>query len=322
MKTAYAGYQPLRRAFTLIEILVVLGIIGLLIAILLPAVQAAREAARRANCASNLRQIGLGLANYASTHGTLPPGKDRMGFSFHVSILPHIENGSLYNALNFVIGADPSGQNLTVGSVALSIFSCPSDPHPLLEPDGSEFAWTSYAGSRGAGVQKYDESGAFIYPPCATVGYQEFSDGVATTAAVSEWTIGFGPKDLNDPRRMTFHTPMRLTKSEEFEQFANVCHSLDTSKARINGHRKGLNWMYGEFCATLYNHTLPPNDHTCLNGTGFQTAAWTSGSQHPGVVNVLVADGSVRPVADSVARKIWWAFGTRNGGEVLPAENF
>src|SRR4051794_16817704 len=124
------------RGFTLIELLVVIAIISVLIALLLPAVQAAREAARRIQCTNNLKQMGLGLHNYESIAGAFPPSNVlqgtgntvawRNGFSVHARILPFMEQGGMFNAINFLFD-HRSAQNATVVSLSVSIFTCPSD---------------------------------------------------------------------------------------------------------------------------------------------------------------------------------------------------
>src|SRR3954469_8704700 len=127
-----------RRGFTLIELLVVIAIIGVLIALLLPAVQAAREAARRMQCVNNLKQMGLALHNYESVAGAFPmsdvvadPGKPYQstnGFSVHVRILPFAEQGVAFNALNFTVNHQHDA-NTTIVGMKVGLFVCPSDPN-------------------------------------------------------------------------------------------------------------------------------------------------------------------------------------------------
>ena len=135
-----------KRGFTLIELLVVIAIIAVLIAFLLPAVQAAREAARRMQCVNNLKQLGLGLHNYESIAGAWPPScvlsgsgntvANWLGWSVHGRILPLLEQGPLFNAINFHFPGD-APINLTVATAQVSIFTCPSEADPSPLPDAT-----------------------------------------------------------------------------------------------------------------------------------------------------------------------------------------
>lgn len=305
--------------FTLLEIMVVISIVAILLAMLIPAVQSARGAARRAQCLSNLRQIGIGVANYAASFDCLPMANAR-GHSFLVAILPHIDQKSLFNSINFEAGEWDQKDNLAAVGTNLAVYLCASDPHEARS--GGPFGWTNYAGSRGVGVQKYGENGAFSFPPGKTVKHRDFTDGLSTTVMVSEWVLGGGSSDNPDPLRSTFHTPRRLTEPDEFEEFASLCRDLDTATARVNRNHKGENWMHGEFGKTLYNHTLALNGRTCLNGSGYQTGAWTAGSMHPGGANVLFADSSARFIRQSTQLEVWRALGSRNGGETISRDAY
>ncbi|HVJ81743.1 MAG TPA: DUF1559 domain-containing protein, partial [Planctomycetia bacterium] len=148
-----------RLGFTLIELLVVIAIIGVLIALLLPAVQMAREAARRSSCTNNLKQIGIALTNYAETHRTYPFGWDRHGTAWSAMILPYIEYAALYDRINFVeTGPASSGNwdaawgNTEVLRVVISTYRCPTMDQPEHQDYNGVIARvpTSYRGNAGS----------------------------------------------------------------------------------------------------------------------------------------------------------------------------
>lgn len=314
------GGDDRRGGFTLIECIVVAFVLLLCLAIAAPAVMRIRERARKASCADNLHRIGLGLASYASAFGTLPPATGPRGASLHVAILPHLGATAAHNAINAEISLDAiSEEHFTALQAAPDAFLCPSDSSES-EVGGRE--WTNYAGNRGVGVQRYGENGAFRFPHGRVVGYRDFADGTSNTSMASEWTLDGGRHDPRDPHLGIFHTPKSLDRPEQFAQFIDACDSLSPITGARSNKQKGVNWMHGEFCRTLYNHTMPINRKSCLNGSGYQVGAWTAGSRHPGGVHTLLADGSARFVGQSIALPLWHAIGSRNGGETLPDGGF
>jgi prepilin-type N-terminal cleavage/methylation domain-containing protein/prepilin-type processing-associated H-X9-DG protein len=202
-----------RIGFTLIELMVVIAIIGVLIALLLPAVQAAREAARRAQCTNNLKQLGLGAFNYESATGSFPLGTSYQhtnfptisqaanwhSFSAQALILPYLEQTPVYNAINFTWAPDSPPNNQTVWIQVLSVFLCPSDGN------AGRRNINSYAASYGAsttsnwswvdtgGYPIYnqipaDSSGLFTFGRAYKVS--DVTDGTSNTIAFSEWVVG------------------------------------------------------------------------------------------------------------------------------------
>jgi prepilin-type N-terminal cleavage/methylation domain-containing protein len=307
---------PLRRGISLIEVLVVLVIIGLLTGLLLVAVGAARDTARKASCLNNLRQLGIGLLGYDSTFGCFPGAANSHGYSIHVTLLPYIEQRPLFDSINLSILASPGGvENETIGSLQVSLFLCPSDPVSSVVAGGT--GWTSYAGNRGSGLQTYGEDGAFSFPPMTTHALSAFRDGASQTVAMSEWIRGEDAFRRGILLRSTFHTPTRLDRPDQLDAFAESCASINVLTARRSFHLKGSDWIRGELGHSLYNHVLEPGRPTCLNGSGYQIGAWTAGSLHPGISNVLFADGASRSFRTSTARAVWRALGSRNGGEVV-----
>src|SRR5687768_17044091 len=152
-------YRPYRKGFTLVELLVVIAIIGVLVALLLPAVQAAREAARRMSCSNNLKQFGIALHNFENTNRQLPAGEisSTAYLSPHVQMLPFFEQQSLYAMFDMLKGAFDA-PNTTPGAIQPPLFLCPTDPRP----DRSQaMGWTNYHPNAGSWVSINGWDGVF-----------------------------------------------------------------------------------------------------------------------------------------------------------------
>ncbi len=296
-----------RKAFTLIEVLVVITIIGLLVALLLPAVQSAREAARRVQCANNLKQIGLALSVYTTTFGVLPAGQGGKGQSVHVALLPYLDQRPLYASFNLDVGMDDE-INYTAISTRVSTFLCPSDP-----VSQRQFAPTNYAGNAGSGYYSQQFDGLFSDSPDhhGFVSPADITDGLSATAAVSEWLIGSW--SVKDSRR-EFYRP----DTTEPERFVTACRAASNGRPQAT-KLKGSRWHIGLWTNTLYDHALPINSANCLwpvIEADFMGSA-SAGGLHPGGANVLMADGHVRFVSEGIEPTVWRAFGTRDGGEIV-----
>jgi prepilin-type N-terminal cleavage/methylation domain-containing protein/prepilin-type processing-associated H-X9-DG protein len=278
-----------RRGFTLIELLVVIAIIGVLVALLLPAVQAAREAARRSQCVNNLKQIGLAMHNYHSTNDIFPIGNDCIGggpgcigwdaFSPQAELLGYMEQSALYNAINFNLSASQP-QNTTGVLSKIRSYLCPSDGNA----GGSFSGWTyssndnsntnSYAASTGTTYIPGDNgqatpspsTGMFAYTSC--YGIRDCIDGSSNTIAFGEQLVG-GPS-LNTYRGNGLNgsggQPQWGGKSlDAFSNVAQVTSDLSgctttflSTPANIqNTH--GYVWSFGSTGFTLFNTIVPPN---------------------------------------------------------------
>lgn len=312
-----------RKAFTVVELLVSIAIIGLLVAILLPAVLSARASARRAQCQSNLRQFGVAIQSFEATHVHFPPGGDEQ-LSFHVRLLPHLEQQPLRTRIDAAIAAAPgaSATFLTACQVApehFSAFLCPDDSGSPDQPPSLPCGGSNYAGNFGSGVQRFGFNGLFRFlsptawggPP--NIRPQDASDGLSQTAAVGEILLGSGsPERL----RSLWLTPYSLTLPDELDQFAVLCEAVDPSSAASIGPT-GLPWTNGSGGRSLYCHILPPNRPSCTNGGSIPYGAFTAASLHSGGVNLLLADGAVRFISEQIDRDVWRAAGSRNGRELL-----
>jgi len=183
---AFVGGCALRRGFTLVELLVVISIIGSLVALLLPAMQAAREAARRTSCTNNLRQMGVALATYHDSFATLPPavledwGGSPYLHTWMVFVLPYLEETSLFRQYDFSQGQNAEA-NRPVVSQPLSIYSCPSSDSAQYEGDG-HFAKGDYAAS--SGVEPVVNGGPMY--PASRVRFKKITDGLSKTLLVGE----------------------------------------------------------------------------------------------------------------------------------------
>lgn len=310
---SYVGISTMKHrsklhAYTLIEVLVVMVIIGILIALILPAVQASREMARQSRCRGNLKQIGLALQQYASVHGTFPLGwgGSRTGHSFLVALLPSLEQQPLYDTINM-----QTGLSETLVTTSLSTFICPSDGLMRTNPLGK----TNYAGNRGSGVQAYGYNGAFALDD--PIGLQEFTDGLSHTAAVSEWLVGPNSGGIRMTERSVFSTGVPLAGKDQLNRFASSCRNLDPRTAPLTPAVIGVPWTHGDLGGSLYNHVVEIHGHSCLNGSLWQEGAWTAKSNHPEGVNVLFADGHVQFLKNSTDLPLWRALGSRDGGEIV-----
>lgn len=307
--------RPLSRsAFTLIETLVTITILLILIALILPAVQAARESARRTQCANNLRQLGLALNSYHSSSNCFPAGNNGSGYSLHAMLLPQLEQNALYNALNF---QDPcvlqrrSWSNATVAGIEVEAFICPSDRHKTVWP-----AYTSYAGSRGVERRNFTDTGVFSFWSNPPVSLAEITDGASSTVAIAEWVTGPQRLAERDPLGSIFDVPGPLNGPSNVDAFATACRGVDWTAASIVDNGKGWGWIGGGYYKTLYNHNLSPNDPSCINQGFVQEGIYSAGSRHNEHTHVVFADAHVQLLKNFLPVEIWRALGTRSGGEV------
>jgi prepilin-type N-terminal cleavage/methylation domain-containing protein/prepilin-type processing-associated H-X9-DG protein len=297
--------------FTLVELLVVIAIIGTLVALLLPAVQAAREAARRMSCTSNLKQLGLALHNYHDALGALPVARNPypLVHSALSRVLPYLEQANVERLVEYTLPLS-AGANQAALQTPVKLFACASDGAKGRVP-GSAFAGTNYVVNNGSGTVGFGliASGDGLFTQ-TNVAFRQITDGLSNTAAISESTLGTGQTSSGntprDARREVLEVPGGSDPTP------GDCQSA----AGVWSGQRGAKWLDGHYGNALYNHFYAPNaaQWDCGNGShnkGLSTAR----SFHPGSVNVLLADGSVRSVGNQVALEIWRALSTRDGGE-------
>lgn len=313
-----------RRGFTTIELLVVVAIVGVLIGLILPAVQATRAAADGVTCRNNLKQIGLALHNHQSILGRLPPGRGTPSpgiFSPHAHLLAHIEQGTLRTQIDFTAApatftVPPAtiydgGRNFAAASTAVRTFLCPSDPSSG-RVSGTEFAGTNYAGNAGSGANSGSLTGSDgVFFLGSSVRIEDIADGSSNTAAFSERLLGEGTAASGPTRRKMLELP------GAGDTTTATCRP---SSGTWNPER-GAKWIVGNYGNTLYNHADSPNapGFDCLNATQ-QKGRLGAGSRHAGGANALFADGGVRFVRDGIAMQTWRAMATRAGGETAELE--
>lgn len=319
-----------RRGFTLVELLVVIAIIGILVALLLPAVQAAREAARRSQCQNNLKQLALGVLNYESAFGRLPHGRESgAALSPHARVLDYMEQSNLRDLIDPSIGP-LSGVNQEAAAQQLPSLSCPSETGEGRQ--STLFGWTNYHVNGGgwvAAVQRWDgpfgvaHGGDHSYEPNDRIRLSQITDGTSNTALFAEVANGYGAIDGNGVEYDCF-TWNGGTLRGGYDRRQPVLLDADwksASVATLGGQwrDRGYIWNEGSPWKQFYNHILPPGSPCWhVNGDWYGLVSPAS-SYHPGVVNAAFCDGSVQTHTDDVDPLVWLASGTRDGGEVVQA---
>jgi prepilin-type N-terminal cleavage/methylation domain-containing protein/prepilin-type processing-associated H-X9-DG protein len=332
--------RSVQSGFTLLEVLVAVSILAIVVAIVLPAVQVAREAGRRIQCINNLKQIGLSLQNYLSAQNCFP-GVDlwlkRGSNLYHSPItraLAGIDQTALFNAVNFDLSpveAAALQQNLTAMQIGLGVCLCPSDSTPPVTGYGRvNYRFNLGPTYRWAPDQLFPGSFSgpftvhYVYTPA------DFRDGLSNTIGASERLQG---NWLNHSFKLGgdyLLGSFPLNSVRYADQAVSLCSSLPTTSEEES--RGGESWFISGFHFTSYNHCLPPNDRRpdcALDGVGVSSSladrvnldgVFKASSSHAGGVNCLLMDGSVRFVKDSVNLNLWRAVATRSGGEVVSTD--
>ncbi len=408
-----------RRAFTLVELLVVIAIIGVMVGLLLPAVQAAREAARRMSCSNNFKQIGLGLHNYHATYDQLPThrGGTSLGdlpvlwrdaaesanmkrLSIFVGTLPFIEQQALWeqisnpNSLNLAspsvprvppwppMGPTPTdepnvngpGVNTTNSAYApwmteIPTLRCPSDPGVGLPAMGR----TNYGANVGDSIYRMEhgdhrDNGSITHPngvrarEIAISGrgafvarkatrFRDFLDGMSSTILCGELATDLGDNDIRTKAALA----TGFTNNRNRSTFCRDQGWIDPLRPRfwnppptparvLASEGRGFRWASGDTVFAVVTTILPPNAELCVTSVYYNQGIVPPSSRHQGGVHVLMGDGAVKFITDSIdagditqgqvmegmvgARApgaispfgVWGALGTRASREILPAD--
>lgn len=330
--------------FTLIELLVVIAIIAILIALLLPAVQQAREAARRSQCKNHLKQLGLALHNYHDTHGTFPGNEVGCiirngsrncweGWSGLAMLLPFMDQAPLYNTLDFNTYWDVAGNNRNGIRTPISTFTCPSDPYHGRKPATSSGP-TSYCLSAGPAASWHIGSnppGPFSRE--SSVRIAEILDGTSNTILASESRIGghTGVRDISFrvssgagalTSTGTYHSrvfdtsPANLQAIQDYWQ--NCQSLLPTASMHGNDDEAGRFWASGRVhWGPWFNTLMTPNKGPhCDQDTSVTTMDLkTASSYHEGGVHVLMGDGGVKFASENIDHGVWVGAGSIRGSE-------
>jgi prepilin-type N-terminal cleavage/methylation domain-containing protein/prepilin-type processing-associated H-X9-DG protein len=308
-----ATMKAYRRGFTLIELLVVIAIIAILIALLLPAVQQAREAARRTQCRNNLKQLGLALHNYHDAHSSFPfgwggttPASGSPAYSAISQILPYFDQAPLYNTIDFQRPlTDPV--NDAARMTEIPMLRCPSDFDNTQPQSGGA---VNYMANKGNDIwwQQPDQNGVFVYRKC--IRFRDITDGTTNTAAFAERVLTDGNNGRVSPEADVF---LSFADPATRDEAIQICDAVDINDlANQFPLFMGAPWMNGQH---TYLHVNVPNTRSC----GFYPtkATMPPSSRHAGGVHTLLCDGSVRFVTENIDLLLWRGIGSRAGGEVL-----
>lgn len=349
--------RPRRRGFTLIELLVVIAIIGVLIALLLPAVQAAREAARRSQCANNLKQMGLALHNYESANGCFPPAGESTNFSVSppstqfvdgVAVFPRmlqfIEGNSVFNAINFSLEYNSNSMgNFTAYSSVVSTFLCPSSPNQSAGRDAIDpLDAGSQATKIGYGLQDYGPTCYTDIDPTGTVQSAGTATPYRNKAFRANGILKQGKTTIGEVLDGTSNTILIAEDAGRDARFLSPYAEsyFDGISTRTSSDPSGFPtgqrryWRWGEpdnafgVSGQINNKFRPMHESSPYPPAGSPSAGNNAGandeifSYHSGGANVLFGDGSVKFLKETLNIVTLRSLVTAAGNEVISADSY
>ncbi|QDS90639.1 Type II secretion system protein G precursor [Rosistilla ulvae] len=330
-----------KRGFTLVELLVVIAIIGILVGLLLPAVQAARESARRMQCSNNMKQLGLALHNYHDTYRTFPAYRqkagnpsalDFQGYGPMIPLLPYIEQTAVYDLIkttsrDFYLPITSAVDGLVAG-MPMDAFTCPSN---LPFPSSTVRGGSSYAVCAGSNigwtVAESRRNGVFGMDVPTKMA--RIIDGTSNTIMLGEHLSGDGDDSLYRKKADLVRAQPWTAANEstaqgpitdgEMAAYGQACEAGSNNHTSYYGYR----WGRPVYIYTVFNTLAPPNWKypscmTCATcGAGDSSGVYPSRSRHPGGAMHTLADASVRFMTETVELQLYHGLGSRDGGEVV-----
>ena len=344
--------QRRSRGFTLIELLVVIAIIAILIALLLPAVQQAREAARRTQSRNHLKQLGLALHNYADVFSAFPPREGGTGLntdsatttnrsrrSAFVALLPYFDQGPLFNQIGSLTPANgpapweaPRNVNFPPWTMTLAMLNCPSDTRPESPHGLSNYAFCSGDSLRGTDQSIWgNEVLRGVFGKFSSVRFANITDGTSNTLFASEITRPLSPSTTGAAGAGLGHAAIVTSITNPDRSPATHCLPYYSKATRTYtvavgatvygaspiARFRGSRWADGAMAYTGINTIIPPNGPTCQAADG-DLGFFPPSSMHVGGVTALMGDGAVRFISENIDCGNQGANSLRDGGTPTP----
>jgi len=320
------------RAFTLVELLVVIAIIGVLVALLLPAVQAAREAARRMSCGNNLKQIGLALHNYHDAFKSFPSGElfadgpdavSTLQLNMHttwlVRILPFMEQTNLYDQIDHSLIPGDSGDNIPIRKMKIAAYRCPSDQGKTEDFFNRRYGPTNYVGCLGSSLAIHGDGGNRTDTP---LGARTFTAQVIQNNGQQKGVFSSNSHtriaDVTDGTSNTMIASETIVGADIIKNNEGTLSTCIVSGTEIIAKKRGFSWFKGQMHTWPYNTIKTPNPDRadCAHGGNYQGNV-AARSLHPAGVQVTLCDGSVRFVSDTINDDVWKNLGDKTDGNVV-----